>query len=151
MYSLSGLYTATQEAIAGLAGGALQSHNGKIIFPVYSGDLEEDQWGNPIPSEEEEITLLVKFTPKKDPNTMTTVNPGLNIGRVYVEGYLVDPFTYENPLPRQADAEYLYQGNWRKGRFYNLDSLPTALDEAIDIDAVLGQKITGYFEVLENE
>lgn len=146
--SHDGLLSALGNIAIGIQGINKTKPNAELSFSQYSGGVIEDSLtGNYIPQTTTTITLKCELWQAKDP--YTEENPGLNRSRIYFEGHLIEPLTYDRPLPEMLNAKLLFQGTYRIGKFYPFINFADSISEAISLDSALGQEIKGYFELEE--
>lgn len=126
-----------------------EHYNAELTFSAASGlvAIVDPDTGNYTLGDTSEVVLLAKLTQSKDPYGEN--NPGIDTNRVYFSGYLTNPSEYSGLLPKQAQAKILDRGCGRVGTFYFIDAIANPLSEECELNAAIGQKICGYFEVDE--
>lgn len=151
-YSYDGITQSLQVLSQSLQGINLAIINFKIFIRSSSGNVIYDDWGNPVLANNpiaNNLTLECVMRQDKDP--LSDGNPGVNRNQIYLVGTMRSPASFQLPIPRASQSEYLQDNVWRKGTFYPLEQLNQPLAEAITSDIAFGRAISGYFEMLEND
>ena len=93
----------------------------------------------------EEVELIAWMKQAKPPDR--EVQSGLNQNRLYYEGELVEPKTFELPLRPEGDISIEING--RSGKFYPVELFDSPASLQYSIRIFLGQKIAGWVEIEE--
>ena len=75
---------------------------------------------------------------------------GVDYNRFPIKGYLVSPLNFTAEIPTKIPSLILNDGSWISGFFYKQLSLENELKENYNLRQLLGDKITGFFEVASN-
>lgn len=151
-YSYSGITRSLQALSRSLQGVNFAIINFKIFIRNSSGSVVYDNWGNPVLSSNPTTNnLTLECVMRQDKDPLVEGNPGVNRNRIYLLGTLRTPASFQLPIPRASQSEYLQDGVWRKGTFYPIEQLNQPLSEAITSGIAFGKAIAGYFEILEND
>jgi hypothetical protein len=150
-YSANGLIDQVRSLTAALPGIVLQKPNAIFYVDVFDGSLTTDSWGNPIPNvESTQLQLTCKLIALYDKTLpLADENPGEAIYRTQMYGYLVYPQTHPYPFPKKMKTKFLYGNSWRDAFFYPANYLHSAIEEAINLHAAIGQKVEGVLEMVE--
>ncbi len=133
--SISGLSKSMQKITRYITNGILQFEK------VGGGSGEPLGLGNYHPSSEA-IIVSGYFFERKDPNI--ELQPGIDIHRKYLEGYIVDTQFYEeygNYILENIPATI----NGRTGKFTIVERLHPPVSHLIGSEYVIGVSIAGYF------
>lgn len=108
--------------------------------------IEFDNYGNAqTVTEKVPVSLTAWLHQAKPPDR--EVQDGLNQGRYYYEGELVEPKTYDLPLRPESDIKITING--RVGKFYPVELFDSPASLQYSIRLFLGQKIAGWAEIEE--
>lgn len=124
------------------------SFNLELIIPEQGEVVFNPVTGNYEMSEQTEKTYqarVKKIKEKEDSNIV-----GAEFDRLRLSGYLVSPLNFVEELPKQIKARLLNDGNWLTGSFFRELSIEPELTEAYETRKVLGDKIVGYFQLIDN-
>jgi hypothetical protein len=124
------------------------SFNLELIIPEQGDILYNPDTGNYEPSEQTEFIYQARV--KELRNNLEKNVVGSSYNRIRLTGYLVNPVVFKEELPNQVQAKLLNDGLWLSGLFFRELSLENELVESFQIRQVLGDKITGYFELIDN-
>lgn len=114
-------------------------HNATLNFTrVTTGGV--DEFGNPVQSGAETITVTAFLKTKRDPRYGS--QQGVDLSQTYLEGYAVNPMT----LPAWVKPGVACTGTIEglgSGRFYLQGSAQVAKEL---LESIAGAKLVGYFE-----
>ncbi len=151
---MSELYKATQlikacaPMLASLKGGALHPPNFEFDVSVSSGIITFDELRRPIAPTTSISTFTARVAQKKP--AQEEILAGLNRNRIWIEGRLTDPPDYPYPFPEVCPARLLYHGILKVGTFYHWVKTEKTFSEILELDAIFGQGIEGFFEFNKN-
>lgn len=148
LYTYEGIEEGLRKISEGLKGITGTTHNAILQVPKGDGAvIIDEETGNYILEDINVVSVKAKLIQKKDP--FITINSGVDTLRTYLEGWLIEPYSYDGYLPNYLTIELLQNNVWATGKFTFIDAIPTNLNEAFKINIATGQKIKGYFEISE--
>lgn len=113
-------------------------------MPQGSGNVVVDEHGNYTVENVTNLSLYCKLIQKKDP--LITLNSGVDQIRTYLEGWLVSPLYYNGAIPDKVPCSLKQNNLWSEGTLSLIDFIPTEINENINLQSSIGQRIKGYFE-----
>lgn len=120
------------------------NYNALLSFVVYSGTIQEDEYGNYKPSESETIEIKAKVRSMSPDKAIQDI--GLDKVRDYYQLWFVNPLTYDKEIPITIDCQILQNGIWLKGKFNVTRNNISNQNEITQIRNSLGYALEGYFE-----
>jgi len=121
------------------------TYNAIFTIPQGSGEVVFDPvTGNYTVANTATISIQCKLVQKQDP--LIASNTGVDQIRTYMVGHLVNPLFFNGAIPSKVPCQLKQNNIWTEGTFLFIDNIPTNINENVNLQGSIGQKIRGYFE-----